>query len=195
MAGPSHLSRAASYITHCSCPPLHLRPPETEAWESQGESAADASGLLFNLAATQQSGTHLSPALKVILNWLTHIHVYPRPVIEMNCGQQLPGCLERLKTAYPVPLWRAGPAHTPNRMSWKGDREDCSVIIHCKPRQSSHLVALAAKINKRTQKGMCLDVTHRAVWIFCFHNMASTMNILSSRRRNIKINHELQTSY
>lgn len=120
VAGPSHLSQAASYITHCSCPPLHLRPPETEAWESQGESAADASGLLFNLAATQQSGTHLSPALKVILNWLTHIHVSPRPVIEMNCGQQPPGCLERLKAACPVPLWRAGPAHTPNPMCWKG---------------------------------------------------------------------------
>lgn len=48
---------------------------ETEAWKSERKSAGDASGLLFNLAATQQSGTHLSPTLKVILNRLTQIHV------------------------------------------------------------------------------------------------------------------------
>ncbi len=65
--------------------------------ESERKSAGDASGLLFNLAATQQSGTHLSPALKVILNRLTHIHMYPRPLIWMNCGRQPPSCLERLK--------------------------------------------------------------------------------------------------
>lgn len=72
MAGPSHLSQGGSYITHSSRPPLHpgRRWPE----RVRGRVRADAGGLLFNLAATQQSATHLSPDLKVILNCLTHIY-------------------------------------------------------------------------------------------------------------------------
>lgn len=90
--------------------------------------------------------------------------------------------------AYWLPLCWISPAH---RLSRLGERGNCSVVVLCKPRQSSHLVALAAKINERKQKGICLDLTDRAVWIFCFHNIASAMNIFNRMHRTIKINNVL----
>lgn len=62
--------------------------------KSERKCAGDAGGLLFNLEATQQSKTHLSRALKVILSHLTHIHLYPWFVMWMYCRCLPLSCLE-----------------------------------------------------------------------------------------------------
>lgn len=94
------------------------------------------------------------------------------------------------KKVYRVPLWWS-PAHRPSWAEMKRRERRLQCCYPLEPKQYSHLVALAAKINERKQKGVCLDITDRAVWIFCFHNIASAMDIPNSRHRNIKINHVL----
>lgn len=125
----------------------HLSIPRDER-----KSAGDVGELLLNLATTQQSATHLSSGLKVILNQLTHMRLYPRPVIWMNCWWQPPSCLECEKK-------KGTSAAFCGEVVWLKEGAEDTAVHFLLSFVDNHLVALASKIREKKElKHHCMHI-------------------------------------
>lgn len=116
MAGPSHLSQAASYITHSSCPPLH-------PWRRRGEWEEERGWCKWTALQSSSYSTIRNTSITGPKSNFeptdTHTHVFTSCDIDelWTTAAKLPWTF---KKAYRDPLWGTNPAHRPSLQRWVG---------------------------------------------------------------------------